>query len=123
MIWPIVWIVVMLGLVGVTVVASMKEKKARAAALKQMTPQPLGDDMQMEDGRPNVRWFWTTGGDAGARRRRFQVRPTIQFHSSTNSDLAYGNLDAADRWQGITGTLLQLHFLYPSATDRLVCHP
>ena len=40
----------MLGLVGVTVVASMKEKKARAAALKQMTPQPLGDDMQMEDG-------------------------------------------------------------------------
>lgn len=43
MIWPITWIVVMLGLVGATVVASMKEKKARTEALKQMAPQPIGD--------------------------------------------------------------------------------
>lgn len=33
----------MLGLVAVTTVAAMQEKKARAKALKQFAPQPIDD--------------------------------------------------------------------------------
>lgn len=39
--WPFVWITFMLGLVVATTVVAVREKKARAAAIKKMTPQPL----------------------------------------------------------------------------------
>ncbi len=39
--WPYVWIAFMLGLVIATTVVAMREKKARTAAIKKMTPQPL----------------------------------------------------------------------------------
>ncbi len=39
--WFFFWIVCMLGLVVATTVIAMREKKARQAAIKKMTPQPL----------------------------------------------------------------------------------
>ena len=39
--WPYLWIAAMLGLVIATVVAAIREKKARTAALKNLAPQPL----------------------------------------------------------------------------------
>lgn len=39
--WFIFWIACMLGLVVAVTVVAMREKKARQAAIKKMTPQPL----------------------------------------------------------------------------------
>ena len=39
--WFFFWITVMLGLVVATTVVAMREKKARQAAIKKMSPQPL----------------------------------------------------------------------------------
>ncbi len=44
--WPYVWIAFMLGLVITTTVIAMREKKARTAAIKKMTPQPIAGGSQ-----------------------------------------------------------------------------
>ncbi|MCA9125815.1 MAG: hypothetical protein KDB22_01975 [Planctomycetales bacterium] len=44
MLWPIVWGTFMLGLVVTTIVVAMREKKAQAQAIKNLAPQPLGED-------------------------------------------------------------------------------
>lgn len=41
----IFWSVIMLGLVTATIVAAMREKKARVKAVKSIEPQPLGDEI------------------------------------------------------------------------------
>ncbi len=55
MLWPILWILAMLGLITATVVAAMREKKARAQFAAKMQPQPMddsgldGEPMAMDD--------------------------------------------------------------------------
>lgn len=44
-IWFFLWIVIILGLTGATVFVAMREKKARAKAIKDLAPQPLDDAM------------------------------------------------------------------------------
>jgi len=39
--WFFFWIIIMLGLVVTTTVVAMREKKARTAAIKKMSPKPL----------------------------------------------------------------------------------
>lgn len=46
MLWPIVWLVFMLGLIVVTIVAAMKEKKSRAMA----APYAQSNEMMQESG-------------------------------------------------------------------------
>lgn len=41
MFWPIFWGLIMLGLVAATTTVAMREKKAKAAAMKKFAPQPL----------------------------------------------------------------------------------
>ena len=53
--WPYLWIAFMLGLVVVTSVVAMKEKKARDAAIKKAKPQNMpgagvGPTISAEDG-------------------------------------------------------------------------
>ncbi len=47
----------MLLLIGATVVAAMKEKKARDKAIKDMTPQPLGDGEDSSFADPSADGF------------------------------------------------------------------
>jgi hypothetical protein len=42
--WPYIWIGLMVGLVVATCVVAMRENKARAAAVKKMTPQPIDEN-------------------------------------------------------------------------------
>jgi hypothetical protein len=51
MLWPIVWLVFMLGLIVVTIVAALKEKKARAvAAPYAQSNEVIQDSAQVESG-------------------------------------------------------------------------
>ncbi len=50
--WPILWILLMLGLVVVTIVVSVREGKERARAAKQMMAAHPGISMT-DDGAPN----------------------------------------------------------------------
>ena len=49
MLVEILWVVFMLGLVVATVVASMREKKARSKAMQSMTPQPMDVGISMAE--------------------------------------------------------------------------
>ncbi len=69
-IWPILWILAMLSLIVATVVAAMREKKARAksankygAASKPMQLQPDGTDA---DGSQPADMFGAPEGDFAA---------------------------------------------------------
>lgn len=44
-IWFFFWIVIILGLTAATTFVAMREKKARAKAIKSLAPQPLDDAM------------------------------------------------------------------------------
>lgn len=48
--WPIIWIVGMVGLVVTTIVVALREKKARAKAVQQMAPQPLETEGGEQEG-------------------------------------------------------------------------
>lgn len=48
-IWFFFWVTIMLGLIIATLVAALREKKARATAVAQMQPQPLGDGSAQAD--------------------------------------------------------------------------
>ena len=68
--WPYLWIAFMLGLVVATTVVAMREKKARSAAIKKITPKPIDGGMSSpvataEDGFGQADPLDSFGAEAG----------------------------------------------------------